>query len=81
MEVGPYTYPEYDVGGFISYGTTANTVTGVTSSGVNIANAERRLNHTAGTEGDAYEDTQMYLANQAAYSTWWYQNNVLDTQY
>jgi hypothetical protein len=26
-------------------------------------------------------DTPLYLANQGAYSTWWYQNNVNITQY
>ena len=26
-------------------------------------------------------ETPLYLANQGAYSTWWYQNNVNITQY
>ena len=63
MEFGPYSYPEYSVGENITYDSTTNPLTNVTGLSVNIANAQKMVNSTAGVDGDLYEDTPMYLAN------------------
>jgi hypothetical protein len=43
---------------------------------VNTQNYEKKLNNTSVVDKTGTIDTPMYLANQGAYSTWWYQNNV-----
>ena len=80
-EFGPYSYPEYDTSGISAWSTSSNPFTGTTGNSVNTQNFESKLNNTAVVDTTGTIDTPMYLANQGAYSTWWYQNNVNITQY